>query len=114
MGILASIEGDRVNFASGATVTFPFPVGGAIEFGDVVVVRLEPPRGTIFNENVYGLGRDGHVIWQIKSVYPPTWDGAWGGLENVRGEAVLSNSESKVLHVDPRTGFILKNGIQVR
>ena len=114
MGILISIEGNRINFASGATARFSFPVGDAIEFGDVVVVRLEPPRGTIFNENVYGLGPNGHVIWQIQSVYSPTWDGAWGGLENVSGEAVLSNSEAKVLHVDPRTGIILKRGMQVR
>ena len=114
MAIIISIEGTSMTLASGAKTIFRFPIGNAIEFGDVIVVRLQIPRGTIFNENVYGVGADGNIIWQIQQEYPSTWDGAWGGLENIDGKAVLSNSESQIRHVDPKTGIITQRGMSVR
>ena len=108
------IKGNQIVLASRLSVAFTFTIGDAIDFGNVVVVRLEIPRGTIFNENVYGIGPDGRIIWQIQPEYPPTWDGAWGGLEDRGGQAVLSNSESKILFVDPATGNVTQRGMSAR
>ncbi len=114
MGIITSIEDKKIRLASGAEVAFPFPIGNAIEFGDVTVVRLEPPRGTIFNENVYGLAPDGRILWQIQPEYPPTHPAAWRGLEASDGQVVLSNAESQVRYVDPKTGAITHREMSVR
>jgi hypothetical protein len=114
MSILKSVDGNRITLESGATVSFAFPVADAMEFGDVLVVRLTIPRGVIFNENVYGVAPDGKIIWQIRPEYPPDYNAAWGGLENRDGWAVLSNSESQIRYVDPKTGTITKAGMSVR
>jgi hypothetical protein len=114
MTMILSIDGDRLRLTSGAELSFAFPIGDALEFGNVVIVRLQIPGGTIFNENVYGVSSDGSIIWQIQPEYAPNWDAAWGGLENRNGEAVLSNSESQIRHIDPNTGTITRREISVR
>jgi hypothetical protein len=114
MALLKSVAGNQVTLASGATATFPFPVADAINFKDVVVVRLEPPRGTIFDENVFGIEADGHTIWQIQPEYPPTQDASWGGLEERDGNAVVSNWESKICYIDPKTGKVVRRGMSAR
>jgi hypothetical protein len=114
MNMLESIQGNGIVLASGAVAAFPFPVADAIEFDDVIVVRVQPPRGTIFNENVFGIQRNGRQIWQIQREYPPTEDVPWGGLENRNGEAWLSNWQSRLVWVNPNTGAVLRRGISVR
>lgn len=112
MAILKSIEGHRITMESGVRVKFPFPVAQAIEFDDVIVVRVQPPRGTIFNQNVYGIDPNGQVAWQIQALFSDTEDVAWGGLENWNGQPVLSNWQSKIAYLDPKTGAVLKFGMQ--
>jgi len=114
MNTLASIQGNRVKLTSGASATFPYPVGQAFDFCGVVVVRLEVPRGKIFNENVYGISMDGKILWQVQHEYPPNQDAAWAALENVNGRAVVSNTESRFMHLDPWTGIATKKGLAPR
>lgn len=114
MAIITTIENCDLRLASGKTTSFRFPIGNAIEFADIVVVRLQVPRGEIFNENVYGVDREGNIVWQVQPEYPPNWDAAWGGLEREGDQAVLSNSESQIRYLEPKTGKIIKRGMSVR
>jgi hypothetical protein len=51
--------GDRV-------IDFPHPVEEALAYHDLIIVRVEPPAGVIFNKNVYGVSHEGKVLWQIE------------------------------------------------
>lgn len=44
----------------------PYPIVETVLYGDLLIVRLEPPVGTIFNRNVFALTSDGHTKWQIE------------------------------------------------
>ena len=48
------------------TFDLPHPVEEALTYHDLIIVRLEPPAGVIFNRNVYGISHEGEVLWQIE------------------------------------------------
>lgn len=49
-------------------VKFPFKIGQAESFDDILIVLLEPPPNAIFNENIFGVSYDGRMLWQIQKV----------------------------------------------
>ena len=56
-------DGKVLRFQSGATTDFEHPIGETIDFGDVIVVRLEAPHESQpYNENVFGVAKDGKVL----------------------------------------------------
>lgn len=109
-----TIDGNELHFNPGPTVRFSYPIWHAIAFEKAVVVLLNIPQNVIFNENVFGVDLYGHVIWQIQSHYPPTKDAAFGGLEELDGHAVLSNTDGLALVVEPATGQVIRKYEQLR
>lgn len=47
-------------------VEFPWPVAQVVEYHRLIVVRIEPPAGNIFNRNVFAFDDDGSIKWQIE------------------------------------------------
>ncbi|MEJ2046486.1 MAG: hypothetical protein P8X89_24805 [Reinekea sp.] len=44
----------------------PYPVVEALKIGELVIVRVEPTVGEIFNTNIFGFTVDGHYKWRIE------------------------------------------------
>ena len=63
---LYSIAGNEIHFRTGAVARFAFLVVDATQFGEVLVVLIWPPKGTIYNENVFGIDLHGNLLWQIE------------------------------------------------
>lgn len=59
------IEGNELILANGNTVNFDYPIKKVLEASGIFVVMMRIPAGVVFNENVYGVGCDGKILWQI-------------------------------------------------
>jgi len=84
--------------------TFPWPIAQVLAFTGILVVRIEPPQGICFNENVYGILPSGAIAWQVeprKYVYD---DSPYTGLVRSGDEVKLMNWDGLELLVDPGTG----------
>lgn len=60
------VEGKELHFDCGATTNFEYPITEMIDFGEVVAVLLKAPHeGQPYNENVFGVAKDGEIQWQV-------------------------------------------------
>lgn len=103
---LYTIGGNTIRFANGASVTFAYPVGQSLLFGDVLVVQLEIPLSTTYNENIFGIDLSGTIVWQISPCYPETEDGRFGGLHRHGDLVAVSNYRGLLLYLNPHTGEV--------
>jgi len=108
------IMGNEIRFSNGKTARFEHPISQVIQFDEVLVVRIWPPIGTIYNENILGIDLSGDTLWQIEPQYPATEDVAYGSLENVEGYAVASNIKNLAVYLNPATGEIVKREHSLR
>ena len=54
---------------NGTQVLLPFSVLGAEEVDDVCVVCLDAPVGSVHeHKNVFGISKEGKVLWQIEAM----------------------------------------------
>jgi hypothetical protein len=53
-------------FIADRAIDLPHPVIEVIECGEMIVVRVDPPAGTIFNRNVFAFTKHGELLWQIE------------------------------------------------
>lgn len=90
-------------------IEFPFPVSKYILNQDKVLVLLDIPKDIIFNENVYCVGLDGNIIWQI-SKQDYLYDNS--PFVNIResndGSIWIVNWDGSQYAVDIDTGDIIK------
>lgn len=89
-------------------VHFNFPIVQAIPFSKTVVIRLEAPVGSQFNENVFGVNPEGRIVWQVPPRRLVYSDSPFTGMEEKGGKILLSNWDGLELLVDPATGEVLK------
>jgi hypothetical protein len=61
-----TIDGKRLLTAEGATVDFAFAISAIAVINDVLVVLLDVPPGESMTENVFGVSKEGKLIWQIE------------------------------------------------
>jgi len=101
------IEGNAVVFTNGRRKQFDNAIADAVDFDEVLVVRLMPePFRT--NENVYGLDYKGNVLWQIPerpqiqglSPYVGLWRKDTGYIE-------AFNWNGYTIVLDPKMGSIM-------
>jgi hypothetical protein len=105
---LFDIAGNELRFRNGNVVRFEHPIGDVLQFGDVLVVQVWPPRGATYNENIFGVDLSGNILWQIEPQYPNTVTNASFGVHEEEGYAVVGNIKDLVLYLDPATGKIVK------
>ena len=53
-------------FIGDRRLELPYPVEDVVECKGVIVVRIEPPAGVIFNRNVFAFTAQGDSLWQIE------------------------------------------------
>lgn len=102
------IDGCKIILESGKVVGFKFPIAETLVFEEGIVVMLDVPPKSGFNENVYGINFDGQILWQIaarKYVYD---DSPYTGIGYKNGMAALYNWDGLESVVDPKTGKVLE------
>ena len=107
------ISGNEIRFNNGRIVRFEHPVFRIVQFGNILVVGIWPPRGTTYNENIFGVDISGNKLWQIEPQYPSTVANAAFDVEGEDGLAVVSNIKDLVLHLEPATGKVVKKYYQM-
>lgn len=82
---------DEKFFVDGKLVELPYTVGDVLEFSGLLVVRVDPPAGVIFNRNVFAIARVGEVVWQIaESPHGTEADKPYVGIFRNRDEGLVA------------------------
>lgn len=102
-----TVEENSLVFSNGKATNFPLPIAGVVDADDVLLVRLQVPADTIFNENVFGVSAQGDVLWQIGHQRFVLERSPYMWVESRDGLAYLGNLSDDVLTVEPRTGRVL-------
>lgn len=92
-------------------IPFDFPIAQVIETEGMLIVRLEKPFRTIYNENVFGVNlAEKKVKWQIAKLKYTTGqvDCPFIDILIFEGKLRLNNWCSIYLIVDPLTGEVLE------
>lgn len=87
---------------------FKFPIRQVLAFVDCLVVRIEPDSSQVYNENVFGINKDGKLLWQIQSI-PHVY--ANSPYTNISKDGVflkIHNWDGTDLTVEPYSGKITK------
>ncbi len=61
------------------------------KFDESLVVLIDPPKNTIFNENIYGILYDGKILWQIKFIPHVHEDSPYMGMNKDEKNIKLYN-----------------------
>lgn len=93
---------------AGVHVDLPYEVGEALEVQDLVVVRIEPPVGQIFNRNVFAYTKQGLLAWQIEeSPHGTEPDKPFVGVrKGESGELIVDNWNGVDYSVNLKNGSI--------
>jgi hypothetical protein len=103
-----TIRGNTIVLDSGRTVSFPYPVAEAVEYPTVILVRLNVPTGSTFNENVFAVNDHGAIVWQVPKRQYVYADSPYTGMQRQGNDAILFNWDGLQLTVDASTGKVLR------
>lgn|SRR5690554_5752998 len=93
---------------NGKKISFNFDVVEYIELESVIVIRLKIPTNVIFNENVFGLNKDGKIIWQIEQKKFMYENSPYTNMKKINNYKVnLSNWDGTQILINPINGNIL-------
>lgn len=53
-------------YIGGDRIDLPCTVGDVIDYGGLIIVRVEPPVGVVLNRNVFAFTKEGRLLWQIE------------------------------------------------
>src|SRR5438067_12097683 len=93
-------------------VEFEYPIQKCLDLGEVLIVLLRTPYKTLYNENVFGISRNGERLWQVqKNIEYPSGSKDCPFTDvflNKNNELVLYNWCDLAFVVNPNSGEILK------
>ena len=97
-------------------IYFKYKINGTLEVSDMLIVFLESPKETVFNENVFGVSLpEKQVKWQIAKLrYDTGIDCPFVGGKFYNGQLYLHNWCDIYLIVDPSTGEILERSLPAK
>lgn len=97
-------------------IIFKYKINDILEVSNMLIIRLESPRGILFNENVFGVSlTEKKIKWQIaKLKYGSEVDCPFSGLKYYNNQLYLNNWCDIYLIVDPLTGEILERSLPVK
>ena len=87
--------------------SFAWPIAQVIEIEEVLVVRVEPRVGATDNQNVFGVGLDGSLLWQVARQLHSYKDSPYTNISTVSEGVLLSNWDGTQLVLAPTDGVIL-------
>src|SRR5687767_8247378 len=101
-----SVKGNKLIFKSGVEKVFDADISKTLVLGDVLVILLDYMR--VPNENVYGVDKDGNLLWRIQQEKFPYKENPYANIYELNGRLGLSNYSGFQIEADPLTGKILK------
>lgn len=105
---MISFSVDRgILHVNGQPVSLPLSVAECVDIGEVVAVRLDVPAGQVFNRNVFLVGGDGEIRWQIhESPHGTAADSPFMSLWVEEGTLAVGNWNGVDYDVDLVSGNI--------
>jgi hypothetical protein len=113
--IIYTVEENLLNIGDKA-LSFKYKLTDVIEVSDMLIIFLESPRDTVFNENVFGVSlTEKEVKWQIAKLrYDTGVDCPFVGGRFYNNQLYLHNWCDIYLIVDPLTGEILERSLPAK
>jgi hypothetical protein len=102
------VEENQIRFLNGRSVTLDHPITRAIDYGDIVVVKVEIPYKVIYNENIFGISKTGDVLWQVPKIGYISEDSPYTGIQRLDSLLIAQNCGGFEVEIEFRTGRILK------
>ena len=74
-------------------IPFNYQINEVLEVFNMVIVRLESPKDTVFNENVFGVSRtEKKIIWQVPNLdYRSEINCPFVGMKFINNQLYLNN-----------------------
>lgn len=89
--------------AAGEDIVFPGRIVLVVAFERSLAVLVEPDRRH-GGENVYGIGLDGTILWQIPRLSYPSQAGPYVGMARRGDDLAAWNTQGTTLTLRPVTG----------
>jgi hypothetical protein len=95
---------------------FKYQINEILEVPNMLIVRLESPRGVVFNENVFGISlAEKKIKWQIaKLKYGSEVQCPFVGMKFYNDQLYLNNWCDIYLIVNSLTGEILERSLPAK
>jgi hypothetical protein len=91
------------------SVVFDHPVREVLVTAESIIARVEPPAGTVLNENIYGLSLEGDRLWTIGQLPHVYDDSPYTGLSRrIDGSVWASNWDGACCRLGTKSGAILE------
>ena len=89
-------------------IELPHPIGEVLRYRGLIVVRLEPPAGVVFNRNVMAFTEAAELAWQIEeSPHGTEVDKPYVDISiDDMGALVASNWNGVDYRVEPESGKV--------
>lgn len=105
-----NVSGKQLRISEHATLEFDYPISEVVENGDMLIVLLEVPAKESMTENVFGVSKAGHIVWQIEprpDLMPDSAD-CYTGISLANGGRVVLGAWFRLdVEIDPHTGKVL-------
>lgn len=103
---------NNITLANGYSLDFEYPILETVITDNVIVIVLDVPFETDYNQNVFAISTSGDFLWRVSET-ELFYRGSNGcvyisAIINNDGELVLFNWCDTAVIVDPQTGDILR------
>lgn len=105
-----AFRGELLALSSGKSIEFEFSIKIVIPINELLIVVLEVPPKTIYNENVFAVDDKGTVVWRINKtpLFYDREDCPYISAEiNEKSQLILFNWCDTAVIVDFATGCVL-------
>ncbi|MEI7767890.1 MAG: hypothetical protein WCJ97_10710 [Phycisphaerae bacterium] len=103
------LDSCNITFPNGRTVTCKYDIIQVLEVGKMVILRLMPPSGVMYQQNVVAYNDQGELCWQIPWREVPIQHQHPYGIATLKeGLLTTYNAAGWILHVVPETGEVAK------
>ena len=93
----------------GNKLSFDYPIDDILGISEMLIIRLEPSSGIIYNENVFGVSLiEKNIKWQITKMKYHERDCPYTGMILIKNQLRLFNWCSFYLDVNPVTGEVME------
>lgn len=104
------ILGKRLRISESATLEFDYSISEVVELSDMLIVLLEVPATESMMENVFGVSKAGHIVWQIEP-RPDLMADPVNRYTEIsapnEGRVMLGNWCGIGVEIDPHTGKVI-------
>lgn len=96
------------SFDNKKEIKFEYPIRQVIQFKNRFLVRLEPDIGKLLNENIYCLGSNGELLWQVKPTQYIDADCPYTNIIISDSSLYAFNWSGEKVQIDLNSGDIIK------